>query len=133
MTADVSALSTALEGRYRVAHELGWPCVTGVKNIEISDGSPPQVRARREYAGREEVFELPLRIGSGRENDIVIVRDGVSRNHCLLQREGRTVVLVDTNSEFGTFVNGARVARHELEEDDVIRLGTEVELAFEGR
>lgn len=80
-----------------------------------------------------EVFELPLRIGSGRENDIVLVRDGISRNHCLLQREGRSVVLVDTNSEFGTFVNGARVTRHELEEDDVIRLGPDVELAYEGR
>ncbi len=80
-----------------------------------------------------EVFDLPLRIGSGRENDVVIVRDGVSRNHCLLQREGRTIVLVDTNSEFGTFVNGGRIARHELEEDDVIRLGTDVELVFEGR
>lgn len=80
-----------------------------------------------------EVFDLPLRIGSGRENDVVIVRDGVSRNHCLLQREGRALVLVDTNSEFGTFVNGARVSRHALGEDDVIRLGTDVELAYEGR
>lgn len=80
-----------------------------------------------------EVFDLPLRIGSNRENDIVFVREGVSRNHCLLQREGRSIVLVDTNSEFGTFVNGARVTRHELEEDDVIRIGHDVELAYEGR
>lgn len=80
-----------------------------------------------------EVFDLPLRIGSSKENDIVLVREGISRNHCLLQREGRSVVLVDTNSEFGTFVNGARVTRHELEEDDVIRLGHDVELAYEGR
>ena len=80
-----------------------------------------------------EVFDLPLRIGSSKENDIVIVREGISRNHCLLQREGKAIVLVDTNSEFGTFVNGARVTRHELEEDDVIRLGHDVELAYEGR
>jgi pSer/pThr/pTyr-binding forkhead associated (FHA) protein len=79
------------------------------------------------------VFDLPLRIGSARENDIVLVSDGISRNHCLLQREGRSIVLVDTNSEFGTFVNGARVTRQVLEEDDVIRLGADVELAYEGR
>jgi putative serine protease PepD len=78
-------------------------------------------------------FELPLRIGSGKENDVVLVREGISRNHCILQREGRAIVLVDTNSEFGTFVNGGRVTRHPLEEDDVIRLGTDVELAYEGR
>lgn len=80
-----------------------------------------------------EVLDLPLRIGSARENDIVIVKDGVSRNHCLLEREGKTLVLVDTNSEFGTFVNGLRVTRHPLAEDDVIRLGQAIELAYEGR
>ncbi len=80
-----------------------------------------------------EVFELPVRIGSMRENDIVIVQPGISRKHCLLEREGRAIVLVDTNSELGTFVNGARVTRHVLEEDDVIRLGSEVELAYEAR
>jgi hypothetical protein len=80
-----------------------------------------------------EVLDVPLRIGSARENDIVLVREGISRNHCLLEREGRSVVLVDTNSEFGTFVNGARVTRHVLGEDDVIRLGEDLELAFEGR
>lgn len=80
-----------------------------------------------------EVFELPLSIGSSRENDIVLVREGISRNHCLLERDGRGLVLVDTNSEFGTYVNGARVTRHLLEEDDVIRLGEDLELAFEGR
>ncbi len=55
----------------RVAHELGWPCVTGIKNIEIGDGSPPRVRARREYAGREEVFELPLPA-------VITVKEGIN-------------------------------------------------------
>ena len=40
-------------------------------------------------------------------------------------------MLVDTNSEFGTFVNGARVTRHVLEEDDVIRLTDHHELDLE--
>jgi len=80
-----------------------------------------------------EVLDLPLRIGSSRENDIVLVREGISRNHCMLELDGNALVLVDTNSEFGTFVNGARVTRHVLEEDDVIRVGEDLELAFEGR
>ncbi len=41
----------------RVAHALGLPCVTGIKNIEINDG---RASARREYRGTEEVFDLPL-------------------------------------------------------------------------
>jgi electron transfer flavoprotein beta subunit len=41
----------------RVAHALGLPCVTGIKNLEVTDTG---ARARREYRGTEEVFDLPL-------------------------------------------------------------------------
>jgi electron transfer flavoprotein beta subunit len=40
----------------RVAHALGLPCATGIKGLEVAADS---VRARREYLGVEEVFELP--------------------------------------------------------------------------
>jgi electron transfer flavoprotein beta subunit len=42
----------------RVAHALGLPCVTGIKNLEVGDGTG--ARARREYRGTEEVFDIPL-------------------------------------------------------------------------
>jgi electron transfer flavoprotein beta subunit len=41
----------------RVAHALGWPCVTGIKALEVRGGS---VTVRREAAGGWEIFELPL-------------------------------------------------------------------------
>jgi electron transfer flavoprotein beta subunit len=41
----------------RVAHLLGLPCVTGIKNLEIDGGG---ARARREYGGATEVFDIPL-------------------------------------------------------------------------
>jgi len=41
----------------RVAHALGLPCVTGIKNLEVTDTG---ARARREYRGTEEVFDVPL-------------------------------------------------------------------------
>ncbi len=41
----------------RVAHMLGLPCVTGIKHLEIDGGGG---RARREYRGSEEVFDIPL-------------------------------------------------------------------------
>ena len=41
----------------RVAHALGLPCATGIKNLEVTDTG---ARARREYRGTEEVFDLPL-------------------------------------------------------------------------
>jgi electron transfer flavoprotein beta subunit len=82
----------------RVACALGWPCVTGIKNLEImqtdgsglgpvteewspeppggSGGSPPRVsrataRARREYQGGEETFEFALPA-------VICVKEGIN-------------------------------------------------------
>jgi electron transfer flavoprotein beta subunit len=52
----------------RVAHALGWPCVTGIKGIEIADGT---VRARREYRGAEELFEFGLPA-------VITVKEGIN-------------------------------------------------------
>lgn len=41
----------------RVAHALGLPCVTGIKGLEITDGSAV---ARREAEGGWEIFEIAL-------------------------------------------------------------------------
>jgi electron transfer flavoprotein beta subunit len=52
----------------RVAHALGLPCVTGIKNLEVSDAG---ARASREYRGTEEVFRLPLPA-------VVSVKEGIN-------------------------------------------------------
>jgi electron transfer flavoprotein beta subunit len=52
----------------RVAHALGLPCVTGIKHLEVADAN---VRARREYRGIEEVFEVPLPA-------VVSVKEGIN-------------------------------------------------------
>jgi electron transfer flavoprotein beta subunit len=52
----------------RVAHALGLPCVTGVKALEITDGSAV---AKRAGADGWEVFELPLPA-------VVTVKEGIN-------------------------------------------------------
>jgi electron transfer flavoprotein beta subunit len=52
----------------RVAHALGLPCVTGIKNLEVSDG---RARAKREYRGTEEVFDIPMPA-------VVSVKEGIN-------------------------------------------------------
>jgi electron transfer flavoprotein beta subunit len=56
----------------RVACALGWPCATGIKNLEIRtiDGVPV-ARARREYRGGEETFEFPLPA-------VICVKEGIN-------------------------------------------------------
>jgi electron transfer flavoprotein beta subunit len=54
----------------RVAHALGVPCVTGIKNLEVADDGL-SARARREYRGTEEVFDIPLPA-------VVSVKEGIN-------------------------------------------------------
>ena len=54
----------------RVAHALGLPCVTGIKHLEIG-ADEDKLRARREYRGIKEVFELPLPA-------VVSVKEGIN-------------------------------------------------------
>jgi electron transfer flavoprotein beta subunit len=71
----------------RVAHELGWPVATGIKNLSVSSASLSEssssvssssvssssgaVVARREYRGTEEVYELPLPA-------VITVKEGIN-------------------------------------------------------
>ena len=52
----------------RVAHALNRPCVTGVKHLEISEAT---LRARREFRGGDELFELAL-------PSVVSVKEGIN-------------------------------------------------------
>jgi electron transfer flavoprotein beta subunit len=52
----------------RLAHELGWPVATGIKNLEVSDSG---VVARREYRGAAEAYELPLPA-------VITVKEGIN-------------------------------------------------------
>jgi electron transfer flavoprotein beta subunit len=52
----------------RVAHAFGLPCVTGIKNLEVTGAG---VRAKREYRGTEEVFDIPLPA-------VVSVKEGIN-------------------------------------------------------
>jgi electron transfer flavoprotein beta subunit len=52
----------------RVAHALGLPCVTGIKQLQIDAG---RMQARREYRGVEESFDLPLPA-------VVSVKEGIN-------------------------------------------------------
>jgi len=54
----------------RVACALGWPCVTGIKNLEIAD-SGASALARREYRGGEESFEFALPA-------VICVKEGIN-------------------------------------------------------
>lgn len=70
--------------------------------------------------------DQPITFGRSDENDVVLRSDKVSRIHAELRSEDDVFVLEDRNSSNGTWVNGRRVAVHQLQPGDEIVLGDEV-------
>jgi DNA-binding response OmpR family regulator len=64
------------------------------------------------------------RIGRSVDNDIVITSKRVSREHALIRRDGRRLVLEDRGSANGTFLNDERVlSPTELRDGDRLTIG----------
>ena len=76
------------------------------------------------------LYKTAMRIGRGKDNDIVLTNSSVSLNHAEIhrRREGG-YYLVDLASTNGVFVNGEKAGNVTLKSGDVIELG-EVSLQF---
>ncbi|HWJ81999.1 MAG TPA: trypsin-like peptidase domain-containing protein [Nocardioides sp.] len=66
-----------------------------------------------------------IRIGRAIEADVVLTAGSVSRHHAELRPVGGTWVLVDTGSQFGTFVDGRPVRELPITGPTVVRCGPE--------
>jgi len=74
------------------------------------------------------IKEIPLdkpviTIGRKAENDIVIDNQAVSGFHAKILAEGEAFAIEDLGSLNGTFVNGQRVAKTELDNGDIVLIG----------
>jgi hypothetical protein len=68
------------------------------------------------------VTRFPFRLGRHHENELVMEEGDVSRHHAEIVKEGDRYILSDTNSRFGTFLNGVKVEREPLVHGDQIQL-----------
>jgi pSer/pThr/pTyr-binding forkhead associated (FHA) protein len=80
------------------------------------------------------IFELDM-LGTyvlGREEDcsIQLSDPRISRHHCEINVTGGKATLKDSNSAWGTIVNGEKVTSHPLQPGDAVQL-VETELRFE--
>jgi len=57
---------------------------------------------------------------------VVLIDPALSRRHCIFSREGSAILVEDLGSTNGTFVNGKRVERAELNPGDTVRIGVTV-------
>ena len=65
-------------------------------------------------------------VGRDPANRVVISDQALSRRHCVIQREGDRLKLVDLESRNGSFVNGVPVRERWLEHGDQIEIGESV-------
>src|SRR5690606_26210757 len=62
-------------------------------------------------------------IGRARDNDIVVENLSVSRAHSRIRFQDGKYILTDLNSANGSFVNGVKVSKTELADEDIISIG----------
>ncbi|HEY5648622.1 MAG TPA: adenylate/guanylate cyclase domain-containing protein [Nitrospiria bacterium] len=67
--------------------------------------------------------KLPVQLGRGVENDLVLSHATVSRNHARIEKDHEGFFLVDLQSRNGTQVNGLPVAKSRIHDGDEIGLG----------
>lgn len=72
------------------------------------------------------LFEGDNTVGAGGNNDIVIQRPAVSWNHAILICRSERVLVQDSASTNGTFINGAQIRiPTRLDHGDLLRFGSE--------
>src|SRR5271154_5266972 len=69
------------------------------------------------------VTPLPFRIGRQAENELTLRDSRISRQQAQILSVNGALVLEDSGSRHGTFVNGRKVLRHELQPNDKIEFG----------
>ncbi|MCA9994010.1 MAG: FHA domain-containing protein, partial [Anaerolineales bacterium] len=71
----------------------------------------------------EQMHVLPITIGRGNSNAIVLNSNRISREHARLEVENGQPIVRDLASTNGTSVNGQRVTLSPLNDGDLIQIG----------
>lgn len=73
---------------------------------------------------RFELEESLVRLGRDASSAIQLHDTEVSRHHAEIRQLDRTFTLADLGSSNGTFVNGHRIDRHNLQSGDQVQMGS---------
>jgi phosphoserine phosphatase RsbU/P len=69
------------------------------------------------------LYDGSLTIGRHKDRDLAFEEPHVSRLHARLEVSGTSAVIIDEGSSHGTFVNGDKVQRHQLQPGDRMEFG----------
>ncbi|HXJ21398.1 MAG TPA: GGDEF domain-containing protein [Polyangia bacterium] len=80
-----------------------------------------------------EMFKLQKErtvVGRGTKVQVRLNDEGVSREHCAFERNGEKILVADLGSTNGTYVNGIKIDRKELNDGDKVMVGSTTILKF---
>lgn len=81
------------------------------------------VTHQRKTLARVNLDRPRLIVGRDETSDLQIEGEWISRHHAVLFRNKHATIVVDLKSKNGTFVNGQRVSKHVLVNNDIISVG----------
>jgi len=119
----VLAISRAERCPLHVSHIPLRPA-TKAKAVESATSVPELIlTCRRRTLARTKLDRPRLIIGRDEASGLRVIDDFVSRQHAVLLRNGGATIIVDLNSKNGTCVNGKRVKKQVLINNDIVSLG----------
>jgi diguanylate cyclase (GGDEF)-like protein len=77
----------------------------------------------RQFGKRHVLGEVPVQLGRGSENTIVLENDSVSRRHAIIEKRGGSYHVMDLDSTNGTYVNDELITDYPLRRGDQIKVG----------
>lgn len=100
------------------------PTVKTPLNASTSEGNGPLLIVIAGSArGRSVRVDGTITIGRDERNNLPIPDPALSRQHCVIERQADRVVVRDTASKNGVFVNGCPVTERTLTDGDQVRIG----------
>jgi len=120
----IGRFQIATDCALRLGHAADGPAV--VCSVSRPVGPASSVQWSRVDVRPTAVLRVPvrtLRIGRAKDNDIVLADLSVSRHHAELRHVAGGYEIADLDSHNGTFLNGVRVHRALVTEQDIVGIG----------
>jgi type II secretory pathway predicted ATPase ExeA len=112
-------------------HAASMPRAAPAQHLERTQDSPAGtllarllVMSRGRTVSEHGLYPGRLIIGRASDADLRVESPVISRHHCQIVSSDRLCVLEDLNSSNGVFVKNQRVRRHNLNDGDVVSLGS---------
>ena len=103
---------------------MAFSAFTGPDPDADSGVFPTLVFVRDKQERKIPLDHTPFTVGRKVDKDLAIADPRVSRDHALIVSENDRFYVIDEGSTHGTFVNGERVQRKALQQNDRVELRT---------